>query len=709
MIGGEEMGKELSFKASSSIKNLFGKNLVTDQFNAVFELVKNAYDADADKTDITLVSSKRRVTEKDIVKSKEDVSDEVEVVTSIIIEDDGCGMTLEDIREKWMIIGTSNKINNPFSVKYGRAVTGDKGIGRFSTDRLGKKLVLTAYPEKESYAIRMEFDWEKFENDIQNIETIRIPYENVEKIKGKGVRLEIVDLRDEWTENDLEKLMRKLRTLKSPFSLKNDMEITVTSSVKKWEKEVVESWDLKSISSLWVAARVDENDLSTICIEINSEAGKYVETLPNPYSFGAINSEIYFFGQGDKVSFANRVGKTVRDFGNVHLYRDGFRVYPYGESNNDWLDLDRRKAQGMFRFFGTRDLVGVIGITKDHNPQLKPLTNRQGLEENEAYEEIRDFIVKICIRKLENHHLKPRNSTASVQHAQKASHESIVELRNIIKDIAPAESKTIRSHLNLIENSLKKQASFIKEQEKTVEILTNFAQKEIVLSEVMHDIAQKVATLEKKSRRLSKKAEEEGISSNLSSKIKDLESFAEHTTQYITQVKDSLVTRKKLVEFDLVEFIKMVMSENSVEFEEYRINTKVGTELEKCKIKADKTDFKRIINNLISNAIKSLKQVNRVRRLIVNINQYGESIFVHIEDNGIGIPIESRDEIFLPFTTTTGGMGLGLSIVRALLRTYDGDLLLGPYKEDEQGAEFIVKIKGRTIVNETSTANINCG
>ena len=158
---------------------------------------------------------------------------------------------------------------------------------------------------------------------------------------------------------------------------------------------------LEGVSSLWMTAEISDTNPEIIRITVNKDGLEYESIQTNSFSFGSIKTQVFMFNQGDKIRFANRYGLRVRDYGNIRLYRDSFRIYPYGEAKNDWLDIDRRQTQGMMRFLGTRDLIGYVQIGKETNPNLKPLTNRQGLEENAAFEQLRHFVVEICIKTLD--------------------------------------------------------------------------------------------------------------------------------------------------------------------------------------------------------------------------------------------------------------------------------------------------------------------
>lgn len=380
------MAQSLHFSASTSVKNLFGRGLVTDQVAAVFELVKNSYDADAKEVEIIF---------SNLASEK----------ASLTIYDNGTGMNLSDIETKWMIIGTDSKKDTMYSPIYQRPLNGDKGIGRFSVDRLGSFLHMEAQKRGTTERYLADFDWTLFDGESRNISEIEIPYIKKTGEKNKhGVSLTISGLRDIWDDGKLRELYRNLRQFKSPFSQDDNFKIFITAPEFGYNKREVTVEKLEGVSSLWMTAEISDTNPEIIRITVNKDGLEYESIQTNSFSFGSIKTKVFMFNQGDKIRFANRYGLRVRDYGNIRLYRDSFRIYPYGEAKNDWLDIDRRQTQGMMRFLGTRDLIGYVQIGKEANPNLKPLTNRQGLEKNAAFEQLQNFVVEICIKTLESYY-----------------------------------------------------------------------------------------------------------------------------------------------------------------------------------------------------------------------------------------------------------------------------------------------------------------
>lgn len=193
------MKKEMQFKISSALKDIIGKDLINDDFIAIFELVKNSYDAYATKVKISFNN----------IYSEN---------PKIIIEDNGKGMNYNDLENKWLFVaysakkdGTENKdLNFRDKIQVQRAFAGAKGIGRFSCDRLGKTLYIeTTKDELNKKTESLYVDWGNFENDLkEEFININVIHETLPDIKKSGTRLEITELRSSWDKRKIFKIKR---------------------------------------------------------------------------------------------------------------------------------------------------------------------------------------------------------------------------------------------------------------------------------------------------------------------------------------------------------------------------------------------------------------------------------------------------------------------------------------------------------------------
>lgn len=669
------MAQSLHFSASTSVKNLFGRGLVTDQVAAVFELVKNSYDADA------------RVVEIVFSNLNTDTS-------TLTIRDDGTGMDLADIEKRWMVIGTDSKKNIMCSPIYHRPLNGDKGIGRFSVDRLGAFLHMEAQKRGFTDRYLADFDWSLFDGESKNISDIAIPYTQVKgNKKTHGVSLTISKLRDVWDEQKLKELYRNLRQFKSPFAQDDTFKIFITAPEYGYNRREVVVEKLEGVSSLWMVAEISANNPEKISITVNKDGLEYESIQTNPFSFGSVKAQVFMFNQGDKIRFANRYGLRVREYGNIRLYRDSFRIYPYGEAKNDWLDLDRRQTQGLMRFLGSRDLIGYVQIGKESNPNLIPLTNRQGLEENTAFEELRDFVMQVCIKTLESYYFskvkKGTNETIQKSKVQiGGAVAGLTELAKVLKDANPDAAKQIKDYTSVIQKEQKNQLQFVQDQQEIVKVYSRIAQKETFLHKMIHQSMIHVKDAEVAMNAFIRNAA--NMEPAEVAKLCAIHGYIKDALSLLRTVRDDVVKKRTKSPQDLERLTQRYLQDNNAYFSENNVTVSavcVGNM--QCVV--DPGDIKAILNNLATNAVKSLVKVSdRPRELRFELYRTDRFVIIKCIDNGIGIPEVDRERIFDPFQSTTDGFGLGLTIIDEIAKEYNGALEL---IDTAVGACFSVKMR----------------
>ena len=201
------MSERLHFKVSAGLKNIIGKELINDKFIAIFELVKNSYDAGA-----------KEVT----IKFENIYSDN----SAIYIIDDGKGMTKQEIIDKWLFVAYSEKKNSTYrdNIKFRRNYAGAKGVGRFSCDRLGERVDLFSKTKEDKTINVVKINWNEFENsDTEEFQDIDVLYDEIESelIDEKGTIIKISGLREKWNRDELLKLKKSLTQLVNPEADEN--------------------------------------------------------------------------------------------------------------------------------------------------------------------------------------------------------------------------------------------------------------------------------------------------------------------------------------------------------------------------------------------------------------------------------------------------------------------------------------------------------
>ena len=386
------MGKTLNFKVSAGLKSILGQDLITDDYVAVLELVKNSYDAGAKKVLITFQPD------------------------SIVIADDGMGMTMNDITDKWLFLAYSAK-KTPAESSYRdhlrRHYAGAKGIGRMSCDRLGQTLIMETCHEGGKLE-RLDIDWSLFEQD-QNKEfaEIGLPHQTLDREpifpndSFTGTRLHISKLRTFWGRKAKLKLRRSLEKMINPFSGIDDFEIEVISE----DDRLIDAENSEAYNKVNGPIRNNIREVLEIkTTEIKSQVTKgYVHTIvrdrgelmyeikePNPYRYVKDASiSLFYLNRAAKNNFTRRMGVPPTQYGSIFLFRNDFRILPYGESGDDSLGLDRRAMQGYNRYLGTRDLFGRIDLHTDDLDLFKEVSSRNaGLIDNEASRELFEYFEK---------------------------------------------------------------------------------------------------------------------------------------------------------------------------------------------------------------------------------------------------------------------------------------------------------------------------
>lgn len=440
---------EISFKVSSGLKNIIGKELITDDFIAVFELVKNSFDANARKVEITF----------------NDLNSETPCIT---IKDDGDGMDDDDLENKWLFVAYSAKKSEEDyrdKIKSSRVYAGAKGIGRFSCDRLGAKLRLITRKKatKSPYYI-LNMDWSRFEIDpkeefqtipAQLTETNRSPVPPFES----GTILEISNLRSkDWDRDKLLKLRRSLERLinpnqdndadnfsvilKAPDQQQADEAIKAKTPDEPWnivngpiKNFIFEALELKTTQ---IQLEIGKQG-NTLITELRDRGTLIYELLENnPYQniLKNIKIKLFFLNKSAKLTFARRMGLPSVQYGSVFVYRNGFRIHPYGDARTDSLGLDRRKQQGYNRFLGSRELIGRIEINSDDPYYFQETSSRDGgFIKDIAFENLIKLLFKYALPRLENYVIELVKFGKGLEDLPDINNPNSKELRKIVFDI----------------------------------------------------------------------------------------------------------------------------------------------------------------------------------------------------------------------------------------------------------------------------------
>ena len=381
---------KLKWRFDISTFRLIGRDLITDRVTALFELVKNCYDANAQNVKV--------VFENVGAGKKESI---------IRIEDDGYGMSFEDIRDKWMVIGTSSKRVCPYSpAPFNRKCVGEKGIGRFAVDKLGDKVSIITKKKGAEKWLEVDIDWASYYANSEETVDIRLftdvenvyTYTDAENPDTSGTRLIITSIREPWTKKEIEHVTREISKIVSPFAnLSYPFKVKVVASEFDIDQDSIRTLnDFRNATlSLDINFDGEKNLQQSLFYDKDKKLFSY-HLIPIK-SFGGIRIRIFFFDESARRNYRKDFPNDPID--GFKVYRDGIIATPFAETNEnqdlkrDILGIDKRVYQDIFNRISTREFLGIIDITKNGNPQIIDATNRQDFVDNEEYREMKRFII----------------------------------------------------------------------------------------------------------------------------------------------------------------------------------------------------------------------------------------------------------------------------------------------------------------------------
>jgi signal transduction histidine kinase len=414
------VAEQIGFRVSAGLKDLIGRELIVDDFVAVFELVKNSFDAHASQVKLVFFADR------------------------LVVADNGKGMSRADIRDKWLFVAYSAKREGTEDDDYrdkigerGHPFAGAKGVGRFSCDRLGSALRLSSQAEGLRVQV-LEIDWTHYEGNLRKqfgdvlvdlSEAGEFAEPELKPLGETGTIIEIRNPRAKWDRPKLQALKRELTKLIDPFAegaTNFEIEIVAPAEVAADEKDQEYNKNRSDTQEprLLVNGPIQNPILDAIGKRTTGirvrivQGGNALETTledrgetiyrirePNPYPrlmLTAAKADIYFLNRSAKAVFAHRMGLKVVQFGSIFLFRNGFRVFPIGADDDDFFELNRRKQQGQRRFLGGRDLIGRVDI-KGVAGFDEASSRNNGLIKTAEVEDLVAFVREKCVRRLERY------------------------------------------------------------------------------------------------------------------------------------------------------------------------------------------------------------------------------------------------------------------------------------------------------------------
>ncbi len=675
--------KKVGFKPKARLILQLGDRLIANEKIAISEIVKNSYDACARKVTVTM----NNINDPDKAE--------------IVIIDDGKGMDLDVIENVWMEPGTDHKEkqleNGEFS-ECNRLPIGEKGIGRFGVHKLGNKIELIS-KKKNSNEVKLHIDWRNFDTDKyleeEKIEIIEKQNDenNFFKSDESGTYIRLTSLRKKWEKRDFRIFYRNAVSLISPFASKDDFTIEVKSNLN-WEHGLIDLETIKKNALWYFKIETKDNEIKTFYYELRpypymdkikkrvvtekdsyitndnkvqrKEGKKYKSVSSEGFGDIAIEGYIFDFDKNtlDLSDINDRKGikDYVKENGGVRVYRDGMRIYDYGEPGNDWLGLDQARINAPSAKIGNKLILSAVSLSREMSAGLEEKTNREGFIETDVYHNFRDTIIFLL------------NKVVFLRNEDKD------KIKNIYKQETDVEENTV-SLIKKVEIKVKRVVPKEEDKKQIVDTLKKIEENYVDMKEtllksagsglayslVIHEIEKMVGELKARADRTEL------------SELKELTSKLQLTLEGITNLFVNSKTEKRFAR-DVIQ--------KSMKFFKYRVKTH-NIELVKkyensnLTIECSENFIINALMNLVDNAIywfkyheERLRKENKPRKILIDVVDLDDKVGIIVADTGFGFSI-SPETAVLPFKTTKlkgEGMGLGLYFVNEIMKMHQGNL-----------------------------------
>ena len=698
------------FRPRARLIKTIGEELISDDKVAIIELVKNSYDAYSELKEgssFVEITFNGNVNSR-ILDNKRHYYIEKEN-SSIIIYDEGVGMNFETVESAWMEPATNfKKLSKNQNAK--KKFAGEKGIGRFASAKLASKLELIT-KQKDQDEIVVTFDWNDFSNENDYLDNILVKWiiRPAQEIKEHGTILKLLDLNEEWDDEKIKDLRVALSRLLNPIVPIEDFLINLnlpgelgdlSGIIERPETLNRPNYSIKGAISdkgrpqclkfyskekgEWEDIRINENDFSK---------GKQFTAGAFSFEFKVWNRETNELkALADEIgSIVKDVKKDLDDLCGISIYRDNIRVLPYGNKNNDWVRLDMRRVNNPTLRLSNNQIVGYVSIGIETNPLLKDQSNREGIVESQAFEDLKDYVI-LVLNEVEQRRYKERPREEKKKTSKSLFEPfSLTSLSDIIRDKKP-EVKEILSLIDEKEAELK--SSIIKVQE-IISRYRRLSTLGLLIDPIIHDGRNFLNKIDLKTNLIIREVQKKDcILDKVLDKANEIQVVRRDFAQLFKRI-EPFGGRKRGRPKTIVieEAINNIFILNQEELNKLDIIYSVSPSIHEVMI--DESELGIIFMNLIQNSVYWLGTINNDQRKIeVNVFDENDGLSVIFSDNGPGIKKETEEQIFDPyFSTKPDGIGLGLAIVGEMMADYEGELAL--IDSVLGGASFKLKFRYR--------------
>jgi ATP binding/ATPase (HATPase_c) domain-containing protein len=695
-----------NFKPRARLLKLLGEELIGSQHLALFELIKNAYDADADNVVINIHNV-------DNMKS-----------TIISIKDNGCGMTLDTIRNSWLEPGTDRKEkmveNRIYTEKYHRLPLGSKGVGRFAAYKLGN--IVTLYTKTLAdgeFKVTVDLDEALSKKYLDDF------FVNIEKIsQGKshidtetGTEIIISNITKPLTLGSILNLNRQILSIQSPFEyfeyknkkIKNPIKIQlicpefqdkleetsigelIDSALYRFRfnfknGELEYEYKFTPNKSLSSSVKVEPRKIKNITENITT-LDKHFPVKETSYynELRKIQGSFYVYDFDNKIMqyYQNKLALKTYTLENsgIRVYRGGIRVYNYGEKGDDWLELDQERIDDPSKNLSNRLIVGAIELDPQTTSYLREKTNREGFIDDEAYQKLK-LVIKSILSIFNKERIKDKEKLKIV--TDNNYKETITNIQEPISELKIAAKK-----IGAPQEMFKKIEKVEKAYNQMRDIMLNSGLKGLNTAITVHEIEKTLLRL----KRAIENKDQDLMKTEISMALSLIDGICD------------LLKKDPVRKYKASIIIKDVLTLSEDRFNRHNISVDcpiLNNKGHDFEISVPKRMIQSSLMNLIDNAIYWLSvrwyrvEDTNKKKIYINAEYINSLPAIIIRDNGTGFPKGDREELFKPFVTTKPmgvGMGLGLYYVKTAMEAIGGEALIMEKNDRDDGGAIALIFK----------------
>ena len=681
------MSEHLRF-APEILKRL-GEELVSSIDQGILELVRNAYDADAVECRIELQNTELSG-------------------GTVRVYDNGDGMTLDSIRQGWLVLGRSPKSERPPVTRLGRKPIGEKGLGRLAALRMGTLVVLTSRPrDNPCTEYRVVIDWSRFD-EVQTVEDVPIDITHQYTTESHGTSIEIHNIHAKIGQREVTRLARSLLLLADPFRHTSISENTgfrpvlVAPGFHELEQRVRESYFDEADYHL--SASMTQDGLCTFWVMDRNGQLQWQKTATRENKSNAIEVQFEFWTfllQTEKYTNRSITLTEIRQWlavvGGIHLYHRGLRVHPYGDRGHDWLDMNLARARSPEERPSTNNSLGLVTV-EDPRQILRAKTDRTGFIEDESFDRIRsfakdalDWMSKERLREREEQRRAKRVRIATKREkALAAVEKAATEVsKDSQEDSVPKAIQGLRSTLGEEDQSTLTNLQLYRTLATvgtTVAVLAHESERPISLIQVT------IKSIEKRALVALGESYNECLAKPVSIVSRASEALQVSTSLVLNMLRHE---KRRLQPVPVNQAVQDTLRLFHPYLKEFNVTYEVDLEPTEPHVWSSQAAFESIVSNLVFNSVRAFElgpQLPNPRVLCIQTSTGNDSLCLTVMDSGPGIVGIAVKDIWLPGQTTIpGGTGLGLTIVKDTVADMGGTIRVKPNGQ-QGGAEFLIEL-----------------